>query len=383
MRADRTWRVCTVAAATLAVALAAAPVAGAKIVATPTPAPFYVPKNPKAACRSHYVKRTVLISRRRGHKTVKVKQVRCLLTRSGVSLSKPVTFPTNLPVAAVTLSIIPSAADHVYATAAGQALTVGGTGVLTNASGTGLSARLVSGPAHGTLTLNQDGTLRYLPGAGSSGIDHFVYKVTGSNGVSSTPATVTIKVLPVAIGGIYTVASGGTLTIPAGGLLAGDVGSGLKASLVAAPANGSLTLQPDGSATYTPADNFSGSDAFSYEAVDAAAQHSNTAVVTIQVGALPPTVVPRDLLRRGRQHDAPGRRDRGKRPRGLRALPQRAGGGRQPERRQPVDDAGPDHHRQWGHRHDGLERHVHLRASGRLHGAERQLQLHRQRDRGR
>ena len=41
---------------------------------------------------------------------------------------------------------------------------------------TTLTAVLVSGPAHGTLTLNADGSFTYTPDANYSGPDSFIYR---------------------------------------------------------------------------------------------------------------------------------------------------------------------------------------------------------------
>ncbi|HEX6983803.1 MAG TPA: FG-GAP-like repeat-containing protein, partial [Planctomycetaceae bacterium] len=58
----------------------------------------------------------------------------------------------------------------------------------------GLTAAVVAGPQHGTLTLRADGSFEYAPAAGYSGPDAFVYKVTDRSGKSST-ATAAIEVL--------------------------------------------------------------------------------------------------------------------------------------------------------------------------------------------
>ena len=71
-------------------------------------------------------------------------------------------------------------------------------GVLANdadADGDFLTTILVSGPTHGTLTLNRDGTLSYAPDADFFGTDSFTYRVT-DGGLTSDVATVTIDVTP-------------------------------------------------------------------------------------------------------------------------------------------------------------------------------------------
>ena len=54
-----------------------------------------------------------------------------------------------------------------------------GAGVLendTDVDGDLFTARLVSGPSHGTLTLNLDGTLSYTPDPDFNGVDSFTYR---------------------------------------------------------------------------------------------------------------------------------------------------------------------------------------------------------------
>ena len=70
----------------------------------------------------------------------------------------------------------------------------------TDADGTPLTAVVVAGPAHGTLTLNPDGSFTYTPTSSFVGSDTFTYRAF--DGVlNSTPATVTItdNVAPIAV----------------------------------------------------------------------------------------------------------------------------------------------------------------------------------------
>jgi hypothetical protein len=89
------------------------------------------------------------------------------------------------------------AEDDTYQTAPGVALTIDAPGVLENDSdpfNRDLSAVKVSDPAHGTVTLNADGSFTYTPEANFLGGDTFTYKA--NNGVAdSNLATVTINVL--------------------------------------------------------------------------------------------------------------------------------------------------------------------------------------------
>ncbi|HEX3148917.1 MAG TPA: Ig-like domain-containing protein [Gemmataceae bacterium] len=162
-----------------------------------------------------------------------------------------------------------------------------------NPSGHPLTAVLGNGPAHGTLTLNTNGSFTYKPTAGYSGSDSFAYTANDA-GVASSPATVTLSVTdqaPAAIDDSYTAGMSQTLTVVAAGLLANDTdadGDALTAILGAGPAHGSLTLNANGSFTYTPAAGYSGSDTFTYRANDKAA---SSALATVNLLVAPPPQV--------------------------------------------------------------------------------------------
>ena len=87
--------------------------------------------------------------------------------------------------------------DGLYSTLQNQSLTVSAADdVLANdsdADGDPLSALLVSGPAHGALMLNSDGSFSYTPDPGSVGADSFTYQANDGTDTSNT-ATVTLHV---------------------------------------------------------------------------------------------------------------------------------------------------------------------------------------------
>jgi hypothetical protein len=255
---------------------------------------YYVVKSAKAKCKAHYTKQTVTLRVRRHHRWVHVHQVRCVYTgtRSSGGGGVP-SFPVNLPTAGVTVTAIPTAVADEYWTSANQALIVGaGAGVLANDSGLGLGAQLVSGAAHGTVTLDRSGAFHYTPTSGYSGIDHFSYHATDATGESSGAARVTVNVAPVAAApGSYDVGSGATLNVGAPGLLAGAIGSGLSAELVTSPSHGNVTVNADGSFSYTPNGAFAGADSFEFDVVDADGQTSAPVTVAVEVGAAPPSTV--------------------------------------------------------------------------------------------
>ena len=73
----------------------------------------------------------------------------------------------------------PVAVDDSYTTNEDSQLTIAAAGLLTNDSDVEaiLTADLVSGPSHGTLTLNADGSFSYTPSANFNGTDWFTYQV--------------------------------------------------------------------------------------------------------------------------------------------------------------------------------------------------------------
>jgi hypothetical protein len=108
-----------------------------------------------------------------------------VVTDSGTGNSVTVSITVGVPA--------PPMAD-TYTTPFQTTLTVAAPGVLGNDGATaGLTAQLVAGPGHGTLTLAANGGLTYAPDTGFAGEDGFTYRTQGPGG-SSVPATVTITV---------------------------------------------------------------------------------------------------------------------------------------------------------------------------------------------
>jgi VCBS repeat-containing protein len=198
----------------------------------------------------------------------------------------------------IIVNAAPVATNDVYTTDEDTALTVPTldvNGVLFNdndADSNPLTAILVSGPAHGILNLNANGSFTYTPAENYAGDDSFTYKVNDGT-VDSNTATVTITVnpvndAPVAIDDSYTVVStpGETLSVQAiAGVLANDTdvdGDPLTATVVDGVEHGSLVFNSDGSFTYTPAENYAGDDSFTYKVNDGTVD-GNIATVTITV----------------------------------------------------------------------------------------------------
>src|SRR5213079_1352952 len=93
----------------------------------------------------------------------------------------------------------PVAVADSYSVNEDATLTVVAAGVLTNdtdADGNSLTAALVTDVAHGTLTLNPNGSFTYTPTANYNGPDSFTYKANNGTANSNT-ATVSITVNPI------------------------------------------------------------------------------------------------------------------------------------------------------------------------------------------
>ncbi|HCO21568.1 MAG TPA: hypothetical protein DIT97_00280, partial [Gimesia maris] len=160
-------------------------------------------------------------------------------------------------------------------------------------------AELVTGPAHGTLTLLDDGSYLYYSDTDFAGTDTFTYQLVSGTATSS-PATVTISVLneiPQASNDFYTISHDTRLSaldlidaetelpVTPAGVLANDIdadGDFLETTLVTSTSNGTLTFNSLGQFIYTPDVGFVGTDSFTYKVSDGIYE-SNISMVTIDV----------------------------------------------------------------------------------------------------
>ena len=155
-----------------------------------------------------------------------------------------------------------------------------------------LTAVLVTGPSHGSVTVNANGSFSYTPAADYAGGDSFSYRASDGT-LTSNVATVTLTVTavndaPTAAGDAYSTAEDTVLTVAGPGVLGNDAdpdGDPLTAVLVTGPSHGSLTVNANGSFSYTPAADYAGADSFSYRASDGTLT-SNVATVTLTVTAV-------------------------------------------------------------------------------------------------
>jgi len=188
----------------------------------------------------------------------------------------------------------PTATENAFATDEDLPLHASIPGVLigdVDPDGDVLTARLIRGPLHATLTLQTDGSFVYVPEEDFFGQDTFTY-VANDGWIDSAPATITINVqptddAPTAVDDIYHITEDRVLHEPMPGVLQNDGDadeSGVDRLVVRPgrlPSSGILDLRPDGSFDYTPEADFFGTDSFTYIVSDGSLDSEETTVAII------------------------------------------------------------------------------------------------------
>lgn len=158
--------------------------------------------------------------------------------------------------------------------------------VATDAENDSLTYAKGSDPAHGTVTVNADGTYVYRPNPDYNGPDRFTFTVSDGNGGIIT-RTVTILVTPVNDAPVArpetaTVFTGGSVDVA---VLTNDSdidGDTLTVTNATAP-NGTVRILPDGTIRYTPRPGFFGKDTVTYVISDG---HGGHAISSITVDVI-------------------------------------------------------------------------------------------------
>ncbi|MFG1605726.1 Ig-like domain-containing protein [Actinoplanes sp. NPDC049265] len=149
-------------------------------------------------------------------------------------------------------------------------------------------------PPHGTVAVNPDLTVRYLPAAGFVGADTFSYTIRDAAGNTAIgTATVTVAdAAPVARPDLAAVAAGGRTDVTVLGN-DGDINPGqtLTVTSVGVPAHGTATRLPNGKIRYVPAAGYTGPDSFSYVISDGQGGTA-TSTVTVTVTDGVPVALP-------------------------------------------------------------------------------------------
>jgi hypothetical protein len=174
----------------------------------------------------------------------------------------------------------PTAVDDARVVFVGDTLDVAAPGFLANDvdpdGGTVTCQTLVDDVDYGTLSAVTSGAFTYTPDPGFTGTDSLTYSMVDDESQTDS-ATVTIEVVdarrpPVAVDDEYIMFAGETLDVAADGFLLNDVdpdgGAVTGQSLVDNVDNGTLSAVTSGAFTYTPDPGFTGTDSFTYSAVD-------------------------------------------------------------------------------------------------------------------
>lgn len=194
---------------------------------------------------------------------------------------------------------VPVAGDDVAATLEDQSTYFV---VLNNDSDTEDGTISVSGmnilnqPANGSVSIDVQGNMTYVPNPDFNGTDTFQYTVSDSDGLTSAAATVTVTVNPVndapqANSDLTEVDEDNSIEI---NLLGNDVDIDGNDEILPSsidfqsqPSNGELFLDTaTGIVRYTPAADFFGTDSFSYRITDSGGLTSDTANVQVLVNSV-------------------------------------------------------------------------------------------------
>ncbi len=186
----------------------------------------------------------------------------------------------NLQVSAV--NDAPVGADRDVTTLEDSAL-AGRLPVATDVDGDALTYAVGTGPTHGSLVVNADGTYVYTPDADYNGADAFTYTVSDGNTIVTYTISVTVTAVndaPVGADDSVITAEDTPLTgtVP----VATDVdGDALNYAVGTEPGHGSLVFNADGSYVYTPNANYFGADSFTYTVSDGVDTVSYTVVIAV------------------------------------------------------------------------------------------------------
>ncbi|MGJ1421984.1 DUF7507 domain-containing protein [Sphingobacterium spiritivorum] len=148
------------------------------------------------------------------------------------------------------------------------------------------SVRITKAPEYGTLIIEKDGAISYIPQHNYFGPDEFYYVFSDGNKLESYPAKVNIeiaKTVPLAIPDTVNVRYNTTMIIP---VLKNDRPEEyapldpMTIQIVSLPQYGKVVVN-NGKVSYTPQLNFTGKDQFGYQVLDANGNWTNIASVEI------------------------------------------------------------------------------------------------------
>lgn len=141
-------------------------------------------------------------------------------------------------------------------------------------------------PGEGSIIVNEDNSITYIPAPNANGSDTFTY-IVGNNGLGAATAVVSATInavndAPNAIRDAATTNEDRSVTI---NVLANDIdldGDSITISAITDGSDGSVSQNSDNTLTYTPKADFNGSDTFAYTIEDEQGG-TDVTVVTVSV----------------------------------------------------------------------------------------------------
>jgi hypothetical protein len=203
--------------------------------------------------------------------------------------------PTDPVTVTITMTnTAPAAEDLTATTHMGTQLEGTIAGSISDPENDPFTTALATGPEHGAVTINIDGTYSYTPEAGYVGDDTFTYSTTdGEIGAAPVQALVTVTMTnaaPTPAMDIAATNQGIPIVID---VLANDFDPEadlLKVSSFTYTGTGTVAINANNTLTYTPGENFIGQESFSYSATDG--QAGGTPVTTTVIVTVGPAMTP-------------------------------------------------------------------------------------------
>ncbi|MFN9626739.1 MAG: beta strand repeat-containing protein, partial [Planctomycetota bacterium] len=145
-------------------------------------------------------------------------------------------------------------------------------------------------PTNGTVTVGTDGNVTYQHNDSSTTSDSFAYTIKDVNGLTSSPASVTVTVTqtsnpPTAVADTISLAKGASATVNLANNDTAGTAAINRGSIVITtqPTNGTVTVGTDGNVTYQHNDSSTTSDSFAYTIKDVNGLVSAPASVSVTV----------------------------------------------------------------------------------------------------
>lgn len=164
---------------------------------------------------------------------------------------------------------IPVAKHDATATAVGMPIDIDLLANDVDVDGDQLTVASITLASNGLVLSTDNGTVRYTPGPGFWGVDHFTYTVRDDHGgIAVGTVTVTVGYAPVAVEDSETTAEDTPIDIA---VLTNDIdpeGGGLQVTDHTPATHGTLTSTGNGTFSYTPNADFTGNDSFTYTVID-------------------------------------------------------------------------------------------------------------------